>query len=348
MKISEILEKTKSLTLNMELSHENWQNIRINKISELTSAGPSDMVLISKPEHIEQLEKTEIQTVVYLPKIKSLLPQSKKRVFLEAKQFSRVLAELLPSFLPREESFTSSPTSIHPTAKIGKNVTFGPFVVVGAHASIEDNVTLGPHVVIGANAQIGSGSRMIAHNFVGARCSVGKNCLFHSHTSLGPDGYGFWTNPEGQHIKVPQVGNVVVEDDVELGAFVAVDRATLGTTYIRKGTKLDNFCHIAHNCDIGEHSLGSGGFMTAGSCKIGHHFTAGGGTHIGDHVTIVPNVTLAGRTGVTSNIDEPGIYGGYPIQPLKDYLKSMSNYKHLTAMRKSIDQILKHLGLEIS
>jgi UDP-3-O-[3-hydroxymyristoyl] glucosamine N-acyltransferase len=141
---------------------------------------------------------------------------------------------------------------------------------------------------------------------------------------------------------------VVIEDRVELGAFVAVDRATLGTTYIRTGTKMDNFCHIAHNCDLGAHSLTAGGFMTAGSCKIGHHFVAGGAVHVGDHVNVPPQVTLAGRTGLTGNIEEPGVYGGFPVQPIKEYLKNMSNQRQLTGMRKSIEMILKHLGLNES
>ncbi len=293
------------------------------------------------------LEKTKAQVIIYQSALKSVLPQEKKRVFLEARNFSQVLAEILPFFLPENESLaTAGPHSIHPTAKIGKNVRMAPYVVVGAYAIIEDNAYLGPHVVVEAHAVIGEGTYLASHNFIGARCLIGKNCILHSHTSIGQDGFGFWTNKERKHIKVPQVGNVVIEDDVELGAFVGVDRATLGTTYVRKGTKLDNFCHIAHNCDIGEDSLGAAGFMTAGSCKTGHHFTAGGAVHLADHVIISHDVTLTGRAGVTGNIEEPGVYGGFPLQPIKDYLKNLNNVKQLTQMRKNIELILKQLGLK--
>lgn len=346
MLIKELLEKSSALTLNTDLSPTEAPSFDIQGVSELKLAGPHDLILISKRNHVDELAQSKAKAIVYQPSLRSHLPSASNKIFLEASNFSQLLSEILPFFLPPEPEFAEGPTSIHPTAKIGKNVRIFPFVVVGAHAEIGDDVVLGPHTVVGSKAVVGPRTRLVSHVHIGDRCVVGADCIFHPHVCLGADGFGFWMNKEGVHKKVPQIGNVVIENSVELGSFVGIDRATLGSTYIREGTKLDNFCHIAHNCDIGAHSIGAGGFMVAGSCKIGHHFMAGGGTHIGDHVHIAENVTLAGRTGVTGSIDTPGVYGGFPIQPIKEYLKTMNNIKQITEMRKNIKKILQHLGLK--
>jgi UDP-3-O-[3-hydroxymyristoyl] glucosamine N-acyltransferase len=349
MLVQDLLEKSTTLTLNTTLSAAGALSFNFEKISDLSLAGPTDLVLISKKNQIEQAYNSPPQVIVYLNTLRNCLPQlSNNKVFIESSSFSQFLSDVLPFFLPPSPQFFEGPQSVHPTAKVGKNVTLSPFVVIGAEAEIGDNVFIGAHSVIGSRASIGARTRLSSHVHIGDRCRVGSDCLLHSHVCLGSDGFGFWTNPQGVHKKIPQIGDVVIENFVELGSFVGIDRATLGSTIIREGTKLDNFCHVAHNCDIGAHTLGAAGFMVAGSCRIGHHLTAGGGTHIGDHVEIPPRVTLAGRTGITGSIEAPGAYGGFPVQPIKDYLKTMNNLKQITAMRKSLKMVLDHLGLKES
>lgn len=347
MKVKQILEATTSLALNKDSSSEDWEHVEVKAVKELSRASKQDMVLVSDPDQMRLALEKGIEVIVYLKKMRASLPAKSNTVFLETTQHSQTLSELLPHFQEKKIPFPAGPVAIDDTAKIGQRTLIAPYCVIGAFAEIGDDVVLGPSTVVEPYARIGSHTQIAAHAFIGHHCDIGSNCIIHSHVSIGSDGFGFFTNSEGNHVKVPQIGNVVIEDDVELGAHCAVDRSTLGTTYIRKGTKLDNFCHIAHNCDIGAYSLAAAGFMTAGSCKIGHHFVAGGAAHVGDHSQITNNVVLAGRSGVVGSIDEPGVYGGFPIQPIKEYLKNLNNVKQLTNMRRSIDLILKHLDLEL-
>ena len=138
---------------------------------------------------------------------------------------------------------------------------------------------------------------------------------------------------------------MVIGDEVEIGSNCAIDRATLTSTHIRSGTKLDNICHIAHNCDLGENGLFTAGFMMAGSTKIGRQFVTGGNSVVSAHLTLADNVVLAGRSSVTNNVTESGRYGGYPLQPMNEALKTAVNIGRLNKMRRDLNQVLKHLGL---
>ncbi|MBC7754689.1 MAG: UDP-3-O-(3-hydroxymyristoyl)glucosamine N-acyltransferase, partial [Moraxellaceae bacterium] len=148
------------------------------------------------------------------------------------------------------------------------------------------------------------------------------------------------------HHKIPQIGKVVIEDHCDLGSHCSVDRATLTETRIKAGSKLDNFCHIAHNCEIGENSMLAAGFMTAGSTIMGKNMMTGGGVHLNGHIKIADNVIFAGNTGVVSDVDAPGVYGGFPQVPQKENLRIMSSLAFLPKLRRQVSQIFKHLGLE--
>jgi UDP-3-O-[3-hydroxymyristoyl] glucosamine N-acyltransferase len=141
------------------------------------------------------------------------------------------------------------------------------------------------------------------------------------------------------------LGNVVIGDDVEIGSNCAIDRATLTSTFIRSGAKLDNICHIAHNCDLGEYGLYTAGFMMAGSTKIGRGFMTGGNSVVSAHLTLADNVHLAGRSTVTNNVTRPGSYGGYPLQRLPDALKTAVNTTRLAKLRRDLRKVMKHLGI---
>lgn len=238
--------------------------------------------------------------------------------------------------------------SVDPTAKLGKNVRIGARAVIQAKAVLGDGVWIGPGAVIEAGAQIGHGTQIHSNVVVGFNCVVGSNCILHAGTVLGSDGFGFVQSTTDAHQKIPQVGNVHLGDKVEMGANCAVDRGTLGNTVIGDGCKFDNFCHVAHNCKIGKHGLFAGGFFVSGSCEIGDFFTCGGTVVIADHIHITHHVTLGGRSAVTKDISEPGAYTGYPLEPLKEGLKTIANLRELSTIRKKVSQIMKHLGLQDS
>jgi UDP-3-O-[3-hydroxymyristoyl] glucosamine N-acyltransferase len=234
---------------------------------------------------------------------------------------------------------------IHPTAKIGADVFLGPYCVIGAGANIGDGCLIGSHAVVENDARIGARTILHPHVFVGFDCEVGQDCEIHPHSTVGSDGFGYSVEKDGRPRKISHLGNVKIGDNVEIGSNCAVDRATLTSTHIRSGTKLDNICHIAHNCDLGENGFYTAGFMMGGSTKIGRNFVTGGNSVVTAHVTLTDHVSLAGRSTVTSDITEPGRYGGYPLQPLHQAMKTVASLGQLNELRKSLKRVMKHLRL---
>jgi UDP-3-O-[3-hydroxymyristoyl] glucosamine N-acyltransferase len=238
------------------------------------------------------------------------------------------------------------PTAVvHPDAVIGEGVHLGPYCVIGAGAIIGDGCMIGAHAVIENDARIGERTILHPQVFIGAACEVGDDCEIHPHTSIGSDGFGYAVDVDGRPRKISHLGNVKIGDCVEIGSNCAVDRATLTSTYIRSGTKLDNICHIAHNCDLGENGFFTAGFMMGGSTKIGRQFVTGGNTVVTAHITLGDNITLSGRSSVTSDVPDAGAYGGYPLQPLKEAMKTAVNIGHLNEIRRNLNRVMKRLRL---
>jgi len=260
------------------------------------------------------------------------------------------MAVLLRHFDRKRERFTQwgerHPTAVvHVDAQLGTDVWLGPYCVIGAGASIGDGCCIGAHVVVENGARIGAGTILHPHVFVGADCELGRDCEIHPHTSIGSDGFGYAVGASRRPQKIPHLGNVRIGDEVEIGSNCAIDRAKLESTWIRSGTKLDNICHIAHNCDLGEDGFYTAGFMMAGSTRIGRRFMTGGNSVVSAHLTLADDVVLAGRSTVTSDVREPGHYGGYPLQPLKDAMRTIASLGQLNEMRKSLNRVLKQLRL---
>src|SRR5271168_48579 len=234
---------------------------------------------------------------------------------------------------------------VHADAVIGEGSFLGPYCVIGARAVIGDGCMIGAHAVVENDARIGERTVLHAHVFVGAGCRIGEDCEVHPHTSIGSDGFGYAVDPDGRPRKICHLGNVVIGDAVEIGSNCAIDRAKLTSTYIRSGTKLDNICHIAHNCDLGENGFYTAGFMMGGSTKIGRQFVTGGNSVVTEHVTLGDNVVLSGRSSVTNDVPLAGHYAGYPLQPLKQAMKTAVNIGHLNEIRRNLKRVMKHLNL---
>jgi UDP-3-O-[3-hydroxymyristoyl] glucosamine N-acyltransferase len=266
------------------------------------------------------------------------------------KNISMGMAMLLKYFDAKSYRFTQwgerHPTAVvHRDAVVGKDVHLGPYCVIGAGAEIGDGCLIGAHCVVENAAKIGARSILHPQVFIGAACQIGADCEVHPHTSIGSDGFGYAADPDGKPRKIAHLGNVIIGDAVEIGSNCAIDRATLTSTYIRAGTKLDNICHIAHNCDLGENGLFTAGFMMGGSTKIGRQFVTGGNSVVTAHVTVGDNVVLSGRSSVTNDVPNAGAYGGYPLQPLKEAMKTAVNISHLNEIRRNLKRVMKHLRL---
>jgi len=317
-------------------------------------ATANSLVFISKPEMLAQAQSKNVRGFIVLDKILATIENEfSSQLLSEASVWSMTdvyaaMTEVLPLF---DRITVQAVAAIHPTASvsakatIGKNVSIGAYAAIDDYAQLEDHVKIGPHVVIEHHAQIKEHAVIQAHSFIGAYCEVGKRCHLSPHVVIGADGFGYYTDKTFTHHKTAQIGKVILEDNVELGAFCAVDRATLTETRIGTGTKLDNFCHIGHNTSIGKNAIAAAAFKTAGSTTIGNNLMSSGSVDLNGHIAITDNVVLSARTGVTSSIEKPGIYGGFPAMNHKDNLKVMTSLPHLPRMRKQIAQILKHLGL---
>ncbi len=277
------------------------------------------------------------------------LPQDAACVFAAA-SIPAAMAALLAYFDRKSERFSQwgerHPTAVvHETAHIGANVHLGPYCVIGARAHVGEDCMIGSHTVVENDVRIGARTVLHPHVFVGAGCIVGADCEVHPHTSIGSDGFGYVRAAGGRPVKIPHLGNVEIGDHVEIGSNCAIDRAKLASTYVRSGAKLDNICHIAHNCDLGENGFYTAGFMMAGSTRIGRNFSTGGNSVVSSHLSIADGVTLAGRSTVTNDITEPGEYGGYPLQPLRLAMRTLATIGTLTEMRKNLAKVMKRLQM---
>jgi UDP-3-O-[3-hydroxymyristoyl] glucosamine N-acyltransferase len=313
---------------------------------------PESLIYLSDPK---QLASNACLDAAILILHKKLLPvinsgQHYRGCLFSVADIPPAMAALLKYFDTKSDRFSQwgehhVTAVVHPTATIGKNVKLGPYCVIGADSRVEDDCMIGSHVVVENRVRIGARTILHPHVFVGSGCEMGTDCEIHPGTSIGSDGFGYALTKNRRPQKIPQLGNVVLGDEVEIGSNCAIDRATLTSTHIRSGVKLDNVCHIAHNCDLGEDGLYTAGFMMAGSTKIGKRFMTGGNSVVSAHLTLADDVALSGRSNVTKDIPQSGAYGGYPLQPMKDALRTAVNLGKLTRLRRDLTKVMRHLKL---
>lgn len=233
------------------------------------------------------------------------------------------------------------PTSISDSAKIGKDIYIGAFTVVGDNVTIGDNVKIFPNSYIGDNVTIQDNTVVFSGAKIYSDCIIGKNCVINSGAIIGADGFGFAPNENGEYSKVPQIGNVILEDFVDIGAATTIDRATLGSTIIRKGVKLDNQIQIAHNVEIGKNTVIAAQTGIAGSTKIGENCQIGGQVGIVGHIVIGNNVKIQAQSGIGRNVKDNEVLQGSPALSYGDYNKSYVYFKNLPKLVKTINELEK-------
>lgn len=236
----------------------------------------------------------------------------------------------------------SSIASIHSTVQLGKHITIGDFTVVNKEVTIGDNCRIYPQVFIGVGVIIGKNAIIYPGVKIYHHCQIGDNCVIQANAVIGSDGFGFAPQPDGSYEKIPQVGIVIVEDNVEIGANTVIDRATMGQTVIKKGTKLDNLIQIAHNVTVGENTVIAAQTGIAGSTSIGSQCQIGGQAGFAGHIEVADYVKVQGQSGVTASIKEKGkkVYG-YPALSYQDYLRSYALFRQLPKLEKRIRELEK-------
>ena len=229
---------------------------------------------------------------------------------------------------------------IHSSARIGKDVSIGPFCSIGAAVEIGDNVVIYPQVTIYHGASIGAGSVIHAGAVIREYCRIGARSIIQPGAVIGADGFGYLPDPAHGLVAVPQIGTVNLEDEVELGANACVDRATLGTTRVGRGSKLDNFVQIGHNTSIGQHTIVCGHAAIAGSCQIGNQVVIGGNSGIADHTLIQDGVRIAGQAGAFGELIDKGDYAGYPALPAEKWRRTWGLMSFLVKHSKRLRELL--------
>lgn len=340
-----------------ELQYVSGPHQNIFRVNQPDIATNGDLVFVSNQAQLDLALSSQASAVVIHAKILSTnsQPTAPNKTILSCAHVQSTMASTLRLFDRKLERFQPL-GKIHPTAivsssaTVAQSATIGPYAIIGDEVEIGENCIIGAHCVVETEAQIGEGTLLHPHVHIGAQCTIGAHCEIHPHTTIGSDGYGFASSRDG-HKKVPQIGNVVIGDHVEIGSNCAIDRATLTSTTIGSGTKMDNLCHIAHNVQIGKGCLITAGFTIAGSSKIGDFFICGGRTGVADHVNICANVMAAGATIFTRDITEPGEYGGFPATPMKTYLKNQvaqsQLQERLSELRKQLKKIMAHLNIDM-
>lgn len=230
---------------------------------------------------------------------------------------------------------------IHRTAKMGKHCYVGEYAVIGRHAKIGNNVQIYPQVYVGDYCEIGDNTILYPGVKVYRECKVGKNCILHAGVVIGADGFGFAPTGDGSYNKIDQIGNVVIEDDVELGANTCVDRATMGSTIVHRGTKLDNLCQIAHNVSVGSNTVMAAQSACAGSSKVGEGCVIAGQVGIVGHITIGNHVTIAAQSGVTRSVPDDTTVLGTPALPGDKMKKIYVIQRKLEQMYADLNELKK-------
>ena len=253
--------------------------------------------------------------------------------------------EAIGKLLAIYQQATARRSGVHPTAviaetaKVGDGVYVGPFVYVGERAEISDGVQLYAHVVVEENSKVGAGSILYPHVSVYHDCVVGRNVILHSGCCIGADGFGFAPTAEGYE-KIPQIGNAIIEDDVEIGANSCVDRAVMGSTYVRRGVKLDNLVQIAHNCDIGSNTVMSAQVGVAGSTKVGQWCMFGGQVGIAGHIEVADRTQSGAQAGIAGSVRKPGtVIIGSPAMDARKFARCTAVFKNLPEMFYDVNEL---------
>ncbi|MBK8806864.1 MAG: UDP-3-O-(3-hydroxymyristoyl)glucosamine N-acyltransferase [Bacteroidales bacterium] len=320
-------------------SIEGDENCIISAVSKIEEGFVGSITFLANEKYSNFIYSTGASAVIVNSNFKADKPLNASLIRVE--DAYTAFAKILNVFNPvrYDEIGISSSAIISPSAIVGKDVFIGNFVTLGSNVTIGETTKVYHNSVIGNDVKIGKNCKIFPNVVIMANSIIGDNCSLYSGVIIGADGFGFAPEKGGNYAKVPQVGNVVIEDNVEIGANTTVDRATIGSTIIRKGVKLDNLIQIAHNCEIGENTVIAAQVGISGSTKIGKNCMIGGQVGIAGHIKIGDNVILYAKTGVIGNIEDGAMHMGAPSFDVKRYKKNYIYYMNLEKFAQRITQL---------
>ena len=325
---------------------EGDSTLKLSELSKIEEGRPGTLTFLSNPKYTQYIYKTEASACLVNKDVVAEGPLSVTLIRVDnAYECLAKLLALVESVKPKKRGI-SAKSDIDETAKLGSDVYVGAFVVIGANVVIGNGVRIYPNTVIDDNVVIGDNTIIYAGVKIYEGCQIGNNCILHAGAVVGSDGFGHAPDSTGAYRKIPQIGNVVIEDDVELGANTTVDRATMGSTIIRRGVKIDNLVQVAHNVEIGEDTVIAAQTGVAGSTKVGKRCMIGGQVGISGHLTIADGSMFGGKSGVLSTIKEPNqMWQGYPALPMMGFRKLNVLQKQFPDLAKKIYDLEKKINL---
>jgi UDP-3-O-[3-hydroxymyristoyl] glucosamine N-acyltransferase len=320
----------------------------IEGVAEVASAGPKDVASFHNMKYLAAAQTSPAGCLLVPPQAKDAACAAKTKIVVADPQaaFAILLALIDGARRAKIPAGVSAKASVHPLAKLGANVHIGDFVVVEKGAAVGDDCVLMPQTYVGENAKLGKGCRLYPQVVVREDCELGERVVIHSGTVVGADGFGFTTDRKtGRHTKIPQIGNVVIGDGVEIGANVTIDRATLGSTVIEAGAQIDNLVQIAHNVRIGRDSVIVSQVGVAGSTTVGRNVILAGQAGLAGHLTVGDGAIITAQTGVMSDVPPKAMLFGSPGRPHREAFKLQALYGRLPELVERLKEIEKKLGL---
>ena len=319
--------------------------VAINQIKSLEEAVDGDLSVLTSSKHEEALARSRASGFLVPKDIKNTHYKNVIKIDFPSIALSKAIELIMPHAIPHPEGIHKT-AIISKSASIGKNVAIGPYAVIDDNASIGDETIMYPYCYVGKGAKIGSSCIFYPNVVIRERVIIGNRVIMHPGTVVGGDGFGYDTQPDGTHFKIPQLGTVVVEDDVELGACVTIDRARFNKTVIGKGSKIDNLCQIAHNVVIGPYCLIAAQTGIAGSTTLGRNVVFGGQVGVADHIKVGDFVMAGAKTGISKSFPAKTVLFGYPakqVDKAREMIASLGLlpklYKRVRALETKIKEL---------
>ncbi len=312
---------------------------KVNKLAKIEEGTPGSLTFLSHPKYVPYLKTTGASVIIISEGITD--EKSETATLIKVKDSRQAFTILMEAYHKQQFAKTGIEefANISSKATVAKDVYVGSFAYIGDHTTIAEGSRVYPNTYIGENCKIGKNCIIYPGVKVYRDSVIGDNCTLHSGVVVGSDGFGFVPNDENNYRKMPQVGNVIIENNVEIGSNTTIDRATMGSTIIHKGVKLDNLIQIGHNVEIGENTVIAAQSGVAGSTKIGANCMIGGQVGIIGHLTIGNRVKIAAQSGIGSNVDDDSIIQGSPALDHMDYKKAYVVFRHLPEMSKKIKEL---------
>ncbi|NQX82639.1 MAG: UDP-3-O-(3-hydroxymyristoyl)glucosamine N-acyltransferase [Flavobacteriaceae bacterium] len=317
---------------------EGNSDITLNSLSKIEEGGEGSLTFLSNPKYTNFVYTTKASAIIVSKtfKLDKKIGPTLIRVEDPYKSFAKLLAFYQESKVSKVG--IEQPSTINDSAKIGSDLYLGAYSYIGDNVVIGDNVKIYPQVYIGDNVSIGDNTILYSGAKIYYDCVIGNNCIIHSNAVIGADGFGFAPNKDGSYSKIPQIGNAVIEDNVEIGSCTAVDRATMGSTIIKQGVKLDNLVQIAHNVEVGENTVIASQSGIAGSTKIGEGSMIGGQVAVAGHLKLGKKIILHARTGISKNIKDNSNISGYPAV-------ESSKWRRIQVIIKQLPDLLNRISI---